>query len=224
MQGYKILFKYPSRGRKDRFFDGLDSIVNNLHDLENFHISCTLDEDDTVMNDKDVIAKINEYPNTTIEWGKSNSKINAINRSMPNYDWDIVVNHADDMRFIMYGFDVLIRNEFNANGLDTLLHIPDQDAKEALATMYIAGKDYYNRLGFIYNEAYQSLFCDNEAQESAQQLGCYRFAKNCYGVLKHLNSAYGYLERDEMFNRQQEIGWSLDMQTYHERKKINFGL
>ena len=31
----KILFKLPSRGRPERFFKALDSIINNLQDFEN---------------------------------------------------------------------------------------------------------------------------------------------------------------------------------------------
>lgn len=220
----KILFKYPSRNRPDRFFDGLNNLVGNLQDKENYHISVTLDVDDLTCNTAVVNERLSGYQNLSVGWGKSLSKVNAINRDMPDYDWDIICNHSDDMRWQVYGFDNMIRAEFDIHGLDTLLHIPDQDAKEHLATMYIAGKDYYNRFGFIYNEVYKNLFCDNEVMEIAKKIGRYRYIENCKGILHHLNPAYGHLPKDEMFIEQQLNGWSEDEKTYNQRKANNFYL
>jgi len=130
---------------------------------------------------------------------------------------------SDDMRVTCYGFDQILRTAFNDFGLDTLLHIPDQDAKSALQTMYIAGKTYFDRFGFIYNPVYKSLFCDNEAHEIAVKLGKYRYL-NYQGIIIHLNPSYGHLPKDEMYIRQQEIGWTKDQETFNERKSKNFYL
>ena len=51
------LFKFPSRGRPDRFFTSLDSIVNNVSDVDYYHVACTLDLDDETMNNPDVIHR-----------------------------------------------------------------------------------------------------------------------------------------------------------------------
>lgn len=218
-----ILFKYPSRGRKDRFFDGLDSIYRNMADRTSFHVSCTLDTDDPIMTDPDVIERIDSYENAMIAWGQSKSKIDAINRSMPPVPWDIVVVMSDDMQITFYGFDEIIRQQFADGDFDKLIHVPDNDAKSALATMYIAGRTFYNRWQYIYNPIYYSLFCDNEIQEIAQALGKYRYV-DCPGMIFHGNPAYGHMPKDDMFLQQQEIGWSADQETYLKRKAINFGL
>ena len=42
--------------------------------------------------------------------------------------------------------------------------------------------------------------------------------------MEHLNPAYGYMERDEMFDIQQEIGWRDDRITYEKRKLKKFDL
>lgn len=218
----KILIKFPSRGRPDRFFIALDSCVNNIQDRANYHVSCTLDEDDSAMNNSDVIARIHEYENVSIEWGLSKSKIDAVNRSMPDYPWDVVIVHSDDILFTFYGFDTIVRDAFD-DGLDWLVHIPDNDAKSALAVVYIAGKRFYERFGYIYNPVYKSLFCDNEIMEISKAIGRYKYV-DIPGIIFHANAAYGHMERDEMFNRQQEIGWTEDQKTYYERKARNFDL
>lgn len=220
---FKILFKYPTRGRADRFFQGLDSIVNNVADVDYYHVSVTLDEDDPVMNNRETIARIAEYKNVSIGWGLSKSKIDAVNRTMPDYQFDILVNMSDDMRFNIYGFDQMIRVDMNAHfpDFDGLLHYPDQDAKEFLATMYIAGRKFYERFGYIYHPSYKSLWCDNEVQDVAKMLDKYKYCG--YQINVHLNPAYNHLPKDEMFNRQQS-DWNDDEKNYYERKARNFDL
>lgn len=220
-----ILFKYPSRGRPERFFNSLDSIYNHLANQEDFHVSCTLDTDDETMNDLWVIQKLATYKNLSIEWGESKSKIDAINRSMPNIPFDVIVGMSDDMNFNFYGFDDCIRADMNAHfpAKDGLLHYPDQDAKHILATMYIAGRKWWEfRDKNIYHPDYKSLFADNEEQDIAQKLGRYHYCG--YQINLHMNPAYGHLEKDAMFLSQQEIGWSEDQETYNFRKQNNFFL
>lgn len=219
----KILFKYPSRGRPQRFFDGLDSIVNNIADKDFYHISCTLDLNDDKMYTPEIIDRINKYPNTSIEWGESKSKIHAVNRSMPEYDFDILVNMSDDMRFNIYGFDQMIRVDMNYHfpNMDGLLHYPDQDAKEYLATMYIAGKNFYSMFGYIYHPGFKSLWCDNLMQDIAQKLGKYKYLG--YQINVHLNPAYGHLEKDSLFLEQQGH-WQDDERLYYEIKERGYDL
>lgn len=198
-----------------------------MQDLDNFHINCTIDFDDYQMTDAEVIDRIrsNDEHNPgslSIGWGYSESKVHAINRQMPFVDWDILCVMSDDMEITFYGFDQIIRQAF-ADSLDWLIHIPDNDAKGVLATMYIAGKDFYNRFGYIYNPAYKSLFCDNEIQEVAQKLGRYKYV-DCPCLIFHANPAYGHQPKDEMFIKQQEIGWTEDQETYNQRKANNFYL
>jgi hypothetical protein len=218
----KILFKFPTRGRRSQFEEAMKSIFDNLYNREDFQILVSIDEDDPEMQD----VSQYEYPNTIFFKGKSESKVDAINRDIehawPDW-WQAIIVMSDDMRFSLYGFDQIIRHQFQEHGLDTLLHVPDQDAKEYLATMYIAGRQFYNRFGFVYNPEYKSLFCDNEVMEIAQKLGKYRYV-DVPGLVVHLNPAYGHSEKDEMFIRQQEIGWSVDQETYTKRKANNFYL
>lgn len=223
MNHAKILIKFPTRGRPERFFNAMDSIVSNLYDTDNYEIQVTADADDESMASQEVFEKIKAYKNTHVLYGKSISKIHAVNRDMEHFkDWQIVIVMSDDMRFTFYGFDQIIRQEFLDGDFDKLLHLPDQDAKAALATMYIAGRTFYDRFGYIYHPSYKSLFCDNEVQDRAKALGVYRYV-NCSGVVTHLNPAYGHLPKDTMFNEQQSH-WNEDEANYYARKARNFEL
>lgn len=219
-----ILFKLPSRGRPERFFKALDSIVNNLATPYAYHISCTLDEDDPTMNNPHTKEKIEQYKNTSISWGLSKSKIDAVNRDMPDIEWDILVVCSDDIYFNVYGFDEMVRIEMNQHfkNIDGFLHFYEKDSTTALCVMSIMGKKYYELFGYIYHPDYVSLFADNEATEVAKMLGKYIYIN--YAIMEHLNPAYGYMERDEMFDIQQEIGWRDDRITYEKRKLKNFDL
>lgn len=220
----KILFKFPSRSRPQRFFDTLDNIHRMVADKENFHIVCTLDADDYTMDTEEIKEKLRLYPNTTAMWGFSKTKIDAFNRDMEDITgWDICVAVSDDMKFTVYGFDNLIREGFqnNAPDLDALLHYPDNDAKHIIPVLYIAGRKYFERDLWIYNPIYWSVFCDNESKDIAELRKKYFYMG--LQILNHLNPAYGHLPRDEQFDRQQNM-WGHDERLYHRRKAANFGL
>jgi hypothetical protein len=216
----KILVKFPTRSRPERFFNSLDSIYEKAYDLHNLYVLVSADTDDETMNNEAVLERVRRYSNIAVVFGTSKSKIDAVNRDVNEVaeimpaaaDWEILVVMSDDFLFLMPNWDEIIRSEIMLGGLDTLLHLPDQDAKHLLATMYIAGRTFYDRFGYIYDQRFRSLFCDNLIQDIAIILQKYRFV-NMQGVIAHLNPAYGHLERDEMFNRQQD-DWPQDEATY----------
>lgn len=111
---------------------GLDSILENLYDQDNFQILVTADIDDPEM--RDLPQYVIDHPRIRVQYGVSKSKIDAVNRDMEfaEPDWDIVVVMSDDFRITFDGFDEVVRGQYKEHGLDTLLHIPDQDAKICL--------------------------------------------------------------------------------------------
>lgn len=224
----KILFKYPCRGRKDLFFASLDSLNDNIRDRNNYHVSLTLDTDDDILNIPEVIGKIDTYENVSISWGLSKSKIDAINRGMPNYEFDIIICWSMDMVAVMYGFDDIMREYLyqiiNNNDDDFLAHFPEKDSMEHLNVLYIATKKYYERFNYIYHPSYISLWCDNETYSVAKILNRYHYI-GILGLYEHRNMAYHHygIERDELFNHQQSF-WGVDEKNFNERKAINFDL
>jgi len=222
----KILFKFPTKGRPERFFEALNSIYENIINKIDFFVLVTCADYDLSMNNNEVINKINSYENIEVRFGENINKVQAVNRELDKEgvwkDFDILICMSDDMRFIFYGFDDIIRTEFSDKDFDKLLHIPDQDAKEHLATMYIAGKTYFNRFGYIYHPSYKSLWCDNEVQDIAKKLNKYKYSPYP-GIIKHLNPAYGHLPRDPLFDLDQSY-WQEDEKNYNYRKSNNFFL
>jgi hypothetical protein len=211
----KILFKYTTRSRRSNFLRGIDSIIDNLADKENYHIYTTFDVDDDKMRPLPEIKG-----NHTYIAGTSKSKIDAINRDMDfinsNYDWDILVNMSDDVVFETKGFDDIIRNDFDS--LDQVLHYPDGNRADLL-TVSIIGKEYYKRDNYIYNPEYKSLYCDNEAMEVAKQRGCYKFVNKV--IFNHLHPAYNKGNFDAQYQHTESFGHE-DYQTYQRRKANGF--
>src|SRR5688572_3408851 len=95
----RICFIIASRQRFEKFFDTLDNI-RRFATGKNHFIVASLDEDDKLMNAGVVKHRLDKYPELTVRWGLSKSKIHAINRAtidLPSFD--ILVNVSDDQRF-----------------------------------------------------------------------------------------------------------------------------
>ncbi len=228
-QPLKILFKYPCRGRKKLFFESLDSLDNNIRDKNNYHISLTIDEDDTILNRPEVIDRLSLYKNVSIAWGFSESKIHAINRSLPDYDYDVIICWSNDMFATFWGMDDIMRDYImnianTREDFDFLIHFPEPDSKEYLNVLYVATKPYYSRFNYIYHPSYKSLWADNESMQVAQMLNRYHYI-GVPGLYEHRNPAYNHkgMERDELFNAQQLL-WGVDELNFTERKAKNFDL
>lgn len=185
---YFILFKFATRSRPEKFFAGLDNIINNLHDRKNFVILATMDIDDSTMYNRQVIERLTPYVKNKFVipvFGRSKSKIDAINRDMQHApdNWEILVNFSDDMKFNPHGFDKTIRDKFSLHfpSTDGNIYFNDGFAKDSVSTMTIMGREYYKRFGYIYEPSYTSLWCDNEYTEIAKRLNKIQyFPENLY--------------------------------------------
>lgn len=220
----KLLFKYTSRSRRDNFFRGLDSIVNNLANKDDYFILCSFDTDDSEMANMEVRDRLATYKNTIAYYGISYSKINAINRDMSFApDFNILINFSDDMVVLAYGFDDIIRRDMQAacNDLDMFLHYPDSNVGHLIPTMSIMGKPYYERTNYIYHEAFDNVYSDNFAMDQAKFLGKYKFIDK--QIFDHYHPAFGKAPTDEQYLKTEAPeGYEKDRQTYI-RLKAEFG-
>jgi hypothetical protein len=230
MSNYKILFKYASRSRNEKFFEGLDNILNNLNDLNNFCILCSLDADDETMNNQQSIKIITEYvkkypANIVIKFGKSKNKIDAINRDVNDFkerfDFDILVNFSDDMQFIVQSFDKTIREKFYIAypNLDGNIYFNDGFVGDAISTMSIIGRKYYDKFNYIYHPSYHSLWCDNEYTMVAKtEKKIVYFDEKIY-IHNHPANIGGFIDtqlmKTESFNE-------IDRENFNKRLTNNF--
>lgn len=227
---YKILFKFASRSRTTKFFAGIDNIISNLADLNNFCILASLDVDDSTMNNRNSIARLTEYvqkypDNFIVKFGYSKNKIDAINRDVNEiksiFNFDILVNFSDDMEFIQHSFDDNIRNKFYVNFPDTDGNIFYNDGfvGDRLSTMSIIGRKYYDKFNYIYHPSYVSLWCDNEYTEVAKRNNKLIYFNENIFRHNHPSNVGGFL--DEQLIKTESFS-EIDRQNYEKRLNNNF--
>jgi adenine deaminase len=215
-----ICYSFASRSRPTRFFETLDNIIQ-MSAQQNYFIVAKLDTDDTAMNNDAIKARIDSYPGVLVRWGTSKSKIHAINRDLEDLPhWDVMVCLSDDMRFRTHGFDDLIRQHMPGD-LDGFIHLQDDYAKDRVATVSILGRKYYGRDNAIYNDAYFSMWCDDEETEKAKIRGKYILVPGTH--IEHLHYTNNRKAvKDELYWRNDT--YNADKAIFEQRKAMNFGL
>jgi hypothetical protein len=223
----KILFKLPSRTRPKRVFEVLDATLENISDKENYEFLLTLDEDDQSMNNYNTIQKLNSYKNMNYVFGSSNSKIEAVNRDVKEFekDWDILVLLSDDMVPIYKGFDNVIREKYDEffPNLDGVTWFNDGFQKSRINTLCILGKTYYDRFGYIYHPSYKSLYCDNEFTIVANKLGKQKYFDKVLIEHRHFSIGNNRERYDQLYVRNDSL-MKTDELNYYKRESINFDL
>lgn len=160
--------------------------------------------------------------------GNPKNKVAAINAGLDQLDfnWDVLVNLSDDQIFTDPNFIAKIRDAFKTESgynLDQYIHFPDPNHKpwDALCTMSIIGRDYYNRDGYIYHPSYISVWCDNESMDVAKRRGCYKFVPNY--IYDHLHPAYGKAPNDAQYQKtEHKLVHQKDHRNYQLRKLKGF--
>ena len=115
----KLIIKFPTRNRPNKFLNILNKYVNYLDD-KNTEIIVSCDFDDPSMNEDWVKEVINQYSNVTLKFGNNESKIQAVNANLDDVDFDIVLLASDDMVPKVKGYDTIIKELMN-------VHYPDTD-------------------------------------------------------------------------------------------------
>lgn len=173
----KLLIKFPTRGRVEKFFKILELYYSNLEDPNNtfFVISCDIDDDD--MNNEFVRNRLRQYKNLQVYFANNKSKVEAINNNIGDVDFDILLLASDDMIPQVFGFDTVVRSKMSEifPDFDGVLWFNDGYQGSNINTLSILGKKYYDRFGYIYHPSYKSLMCDIEFMEVSKKLN-----KVCY--------------------------------------------
>jgi hypothetical protein len=220
----KLLIKFPTRNRKNKFFKVLKQYQNLCEDIDNTFFLITLDNDDDEMKSSEVNDIFNTFKNITVVYGKSNSKIHAINRDIELIDeWDIVLLASDDMTPKVKGYDNIIRNKMKEHYPDTdgILWFNDGHQGNKLNTLSILGRKYFDRFGYIYHPEYKSVWSDNEFMTVGNLLGKQTYFDEV--IIEHEHPDWGYGNRDviHQINSNNE---SHDRNLFLKRKGNNFYL
>lgn len=218
-----ILFKLPSRERPSKCFAAIDNIISMIGEGVDYRIQLTLDLDDASMSNQDVRDRINSYgERVKAYWGTSTGKINACNRDMEfSGEWDILLLHSDDFVFTKLDFGKDILEAFN--GYSGLVHFPDGFQNERLITYPMMTREYFNLFGYIYHNAYDSVYPDNEQMAVAKKLGRYKYVPTCIFLHQHYLAGFG--RQDELSKKEDSPeNYQKDRATFLRRKAINFDL
>ena len=222
----RLLIKFPTRGRPDKFFSVLDKYVEMATNLSKIGFVISLDHDDISMNNKAIIDRLNEYKSRikiAYFFGSNKTKIQACNADLDKINgWDIVMLASDDQIPIIKGYDDIIRSDMNEyfRDMDGALWYSD-GGQNNINTLSILGKKYFDRFNYIYHPDYVSLWCDNEHTDVATQLK--RIYRSDKIIIEHQHPVYQKTNYDELYVRNESY-FNIDKVTYYERKERNFDL
>lgn len=226
MTPYKILVKWPTRGRRNKFFQMLEKWSKSAKNLDHVTFLISIDSDDPEMTSDASLSSLNSLPHVKYTIGKSNSKIHAINRDVDEYcgNWDILVIGSDDMNPQVTSWDDRIssdmRRYFRDNReLDGVLWYNDGYTGSRLNTLPIMGKHYYGRFRYVYHPEYHQLFADNEFTDVSRSLNRVIYQPDV--LFRHEHWAWGLARKDEL-NSIDDRWSSKDRETYIRRKAAGF--
>lgn len=219
----KILIKFPTRSRPEKFFKVLDKYVELLEEPANVQFLISCDLDDPSMFNPEVIERLHGYKNLTLKFGMNKNKIEAINADIEGRDFDIILLASDDMIPQQEGYDTIIRQNFKKFYPDTdgVLWFNDGYQGTNLNTLCILGKKYYDRFGYIYHPSYVSLWCDNEFSEVSKILNKVKYINHV--IIKHEHPVWLGQEWDELQKKNDSFN-EQDMNLFLKRKEQKFGI
>jgi hypothetical protein len=216
----KLLIKFPTRGRSNKFLNVLRKYYDFLDD-KTTKIIITCDIDDVDMNQLHIKEVLSSYDNIKVCYGENKSKIDAINADLSGETFDILLLASDDMTPIKKGYDTIIKQKMVEHYPDTdgVLWFNDGYQGKKLNTLCILGKKYYDRFNYIYYPEYISVWCDNEFMNVGNILGKQTYFDEV--IIQHQHPDWGYGKRDEIhsLNAKHE---SHDRDLFYKRKKENF--
>lgn len=200
--------------------------IRNIYETfngRNLVIVVSADEDDQTMTRGSIKRFCNQFSELHLIFGKSSSKIEAINRDLDKAgEWDILVNMSDDMHFIVRDWNLQIEGRVRntwGESLDFFAHFNDGYVGAGLPTMSIMGRDYFKRDGYIYHPSYKSFSCDAEAMYVAQLRQ--RWAYFPEVLFKHQHPANSPLYHDSLYRRN-SLYSEHDTRNYWQRMKNDF--
>lgn len=219
----KLLIKFPTRNRPDKFFNVLDRYYHLLRGGNyEFVISC--DIDDKSMNNNTVISRLKSYENLEYYFDNNKSKIEAVNNNIKDKNFDVLLLASDDMLPVVEGYDVFIRDvysNYKEGSTDFVLWLNDGFQGKNLNTLSIMGKQFYDRFNYIYHPDYKSLFCDTEFTHVITQTGKFVYMDKV--LIKHIQYSIINEEPDSLYITNNKY-YEQDLETFQRRMNINFDL
>tara|TARA_R100001082_G_scaffold109370_1_gene86408 strand:- start:2110 stop:2796 length:687 start_codon:yes stop_codon:yes gene_type:complete len=173
----KLLIKFPSRNRPDKFKKVLRKYIDFLSGNHDVRFVISMDEDDKKMNTKDIKTFLKRLRKGGVDlvyhYGNSKSKVEACNANMENENADVIMLISDDMIPQLRNYDDVIFEYFSKAfpDFDGGIKFHDGLRNDILMTLPIIGWKVYEKWGYIYHPDYTSLYCDTEQTFALQIMG-----------------------------------------------------
>jgi len=222
----KLLIKFPTRNRPDKFKHILDKTINHLSGNHNVRFVITMDTDDETMNNEDIKQYLEDKKSSGINliyhYGNSKTKVEACNANLEEEKADIILLLSDDMIPCFEGFDELVVEGMKENfpEMDGAVKFYDglRPPNDLLMTLPVIGWKLYEAMGYLYNPSYTSVFCDNEMTLVCMMLNKIAISPVC--LFRHewtpqpFDELHARNENKEMYEK--------DGAIFDERKSRNF--
>ena len=185
----KLLIKFPTRNRPDKFKKVLKKYVDFLSGNHDVRFVITMDEDDKTMSTKDIKTFLKRLRKNGVDlvyyYGNSKSKVEACNANLEGEDADVLMLASDDMIPQLKNYDDVIFELFSKAFPDFGGGIKFHDGlrNDILMTLPIIGWNLYKKFGYVYHPEYTSLYCDNEQTFVLQMMGKLAVSDIC--IAKH---------------------------------------
>jgi len=223
----RLVIKFPTRNRPDKFktvFSKYMSFLSGRHDVR-FVVS--MDENDATMNTPEMREWFEtRRRNADIKYcyGHSKTKIQACNADMDGEHGDVLMLASDDMVPQLMSYDEIIFGGFMQCFPDFNGAIKFWDGlrpkEDPLMTLTVMGFPLYKQFGYIYNPAYQSVYCDDEQTQVCARLG--KLARSDTCIARHVwtqepfDALHARNENREMYD--------VDSKTFEAHRANNFNM
>lgn len=218
-----LLIKIPTRTRPHQFFKNLDSFYSKLSQNIPYLFLITCDSDDESMNNSLVKRRLESYPNLEFSFSANASKVEACNKDLERYDFDILLAVHDDMQAVTKGFDEIIVNTMAEHfpDFDGVLNFHDGFIGGQCNTLPVVGKKFYDRFGYLYNPAYKALVCNVELTNISKMLKKEVIIDQ--PIIRHNHPSWNAGKLDALYTKN-EAHHEEDLGTFLRRRSESFGL
>ena len=223
----RLVVKFPTRNRPDKFKAVLDLYISRLSGKHDVQFILTMDADDPSMNTQEVHEWLCSRANVVkIRWfyGNSKTKIQACNANLDGIDGDVLLLASDDMVPVLQNYDDIIFQAFSMTFPDFNGAVKFCDGMrpphDPLMTLSVIGFPIYRKFGYIYNPEYTSLFCDQEQTDVLRALSKMAMCEVCIIQHQWTSSPFDSLHAR---NENQKM-YALDGAVYERRKRAGFDL
>ena len=229
MKRTRILIKFPTRSRPEKFKAVLNKYIDNLSGKHDVHFVISMDRDDGSMNTVEMrsfLDAIASRVSLIYHYGDSKTKIEAINADMAGENADILVLASDDMVPQVKDYDDIIASDMahyfpDLNGALNYNDGYHKEKRQDLMTLSVLGWRLYEEWGYIYHPAYISLYADKEQTEVCRRTGRIVDLPQC--IIKHEWPRQE--EHDALMQRNEnEAMYARDSAVFRYRKKWRFGI